>query len=265
VRCALFFVCLSTAGCYCSHERGPGETDAADAPILPDAPSPDGPSPDAPSLDAPGPDVDRCASEVSIAVRVEPVTADPTFCEGTRFEGVMVLGVEPAPADEGIRIHADFCPARGADCRCDVVVSNVGADLADLVLMPREGNTFEIAPTVLAVTTTPTCECLGCPCSFALVFAASSGLLTVPGPAGTGELALSTGAETCAAPSACESAAWRLHGSSLGIETDVPAGEDRDLGVVHLRSLRDVDLFAPCAACATCGSPEGSWAAWVRH
>lgn len=34
---------------------------------------------------------------------------------------------------------------------------------------------------------------------------------------------------------------------------------------VHVRSIRDVDIFGLCAACASCGSPEASWVAWVRH
>lgn len=268
------------AGCYLRHERPGGVRPTVDGgrpldatPRFDVALRSDGSTrldsslpPDAgTALDAP-PRLDgpTCGSSRGVVVRVEPVTADRARCDVTRADGVAVYGVDSAPLDDGIRVHADFCPFVDADCRCDIVVQNVGADLADLVLIPRDGLIVDVGPTYLSVQQVPTCECLGCPCSLALVLQAADGLLDVP-PFASPELDLSAGALVCPEPAACVSATWWLHAASLGVELDVPVGEDRDLGIVHVRSVRDVDIFAPCAACASCGSPQASWVAWVRH
>ncbi len=76
-------------------------------------------------------------------------------------------------------MHADFCPSADADCSCDIVVTDVGADLADQVLIPNTNLTIDIAERSLQITTTPSCECLGCPCSYSLVLDATEGLLSL--------------------------------------------------------------------------------------
>jgi hypothetical protein len=252
-------LCALLGGCYLSHARearpdGGALADAGDsgvdARIMPDATTPlDGGS---------------CSRGGGVVVRVEAITADVARCAVSHAEGVQVLGVERAPADDGIRIHADLCPGMDADCRCDVVIANVGVDLADLVLMPSAGNTLDLAPNYVSIAQTPTCECLGCPCGMELVFEAADALIE-PSPHPSTELVFSAGALVCPEPAACVSATWALHAASMGVESDVPAGEQRDLGIVHVRSVRDVDIFGPCAACATCGSRRASWVAWVRH
>ena len=62
---------------------------------------------------------------------------------------------------------------------------------------------------------------------------------------------------------------YRRDGNAFFVTTasNQRAGETRTLPgeVVHVRSVRDVDIYGPCLRCATCGSPQGAWAAWVRH
>lgn len=257
IALALFF-----SGCYASYLHEPDGT--FDGGTLRDG-SVDAPR-DAPiGIDAPRPeDAGTCPGYTGVVVRVEPVTADVMRCTVAHAEGVQVLGVDAAPADYGVRIHTDLCPGADADCRCDFVVGNVGVGLADLLLMPAAGNTFDVGFNYLAVRQVPTCECLGCPCAMSLVLEAADGLLESAG-AFSSEFTLSAGAQICPEPAACVSATWALHAQALGTETDIPAGEQRELGIVHVQSVRDVDIFGPCAACATCGSPQASWVAWVRH
>ena len=269
---------LLLAGCYLSH---PLDVDAG-SPSSPDAmvsrldatisrrdatishrdagvPRDDGGAP----TDAARVDASTCpGSTLGVEVRVEPITSLPGRCDGSHAEGVGVYGVEPAPADDGIRIHADYCPDADDDCRCDLVVANVGTDLAAAMLIPAGGLTLDVGPTSLRVTTVPTCECLGCPCSYALVLDAADALLS----AAPAELELSQGGLVCPEPAPCTSATWRLRAASAGDVVEIPVGEDRDVaGIVHVRSVRDVDVYGPCAACGTCGELRSSWVAWIRH
>lgn len=253
---------VTVSGCYASHlredESGPdggvfadaGDSGVRDASFSRDAIAP---------LDS-----GSCAGGGGVVVRVEAITDDPMRCAPSHAEGVQVLGVEAAPGDDGIRIHADLCPGADADCRCDFVVANVGVDLVEMILMPAAGNTFDIGPNYLAVGQVPTCECLGCPCAMALVLEAADSLIESPGRFGS-EFALSPGPVVCPAPSACVSGTWMLHAQAFGVEADIPQGGQEALGIVNVRSVRDVDVFGPCAACATCGSNRASWVAWVRH
>jgi hypothetical protein len=251
------------AGCYLSHPSVPLDAPgrgARDAGRL-DAPRPDAP---VPLPDVPAVDGGLCTAAPPLTVTIQPVTLDAARCELTHAEGVAVYGVEPSLWSNGLRIHADLCPDADADCRCDYVLSNVGTDLVDRVLIPREGLILDVGPNYFFLSQLPTCECLGCPCATALVIHAASGFFEHPSlvPA---ELGLSRGAELCAAPSACETGSWALHGNFQGIEGDAWPGSDAELGILHLRDVSEVQVFGPCAACATCGQLTASWIAWVRH
>ena len=133
VRTLLFITLLS--GCYVSHLRddagapyGGTVRDAGDASVPRDAPL---------RVDAfPLPDAGSCGGGGGVVVRVEPVTRETMRCFVGHAEGVAVLGVDAAPDDFGIRIHADLCPDADADCRCDFVVANVGIGLEKPTLRP---------------------------------------------------------------------------------------------------------------------------------
>lgn len=263
---------LVLAGCYLSHSDSSGPTPArpdasiprADAAMDARVPRDDGGVrvDDAGRVDAAS-DASACpGSALGVEVRVEPVSSMPGACDATHVVGVAIDRVEPAPADRGIRIHADYCPDADADCRCDLVVANVGTDLADRVLVPSAGLTVDLGSTWLHVTTVPTCECLGCPCSYELVLDAEDALL---GP-GSPELQIEQGGLVCPSSATCSSPTWTIRASSAGDSVEIPAGTDGVVaGIVNVRSVRDVDIFGPCAACAGCGSPEASWVAWIRH
>jgi hypothetical protein len=211
---------------------------------------------------------DLCArSEVSVGVRVEPVTTDAARCMVTHVDGATLIGVDAAPSDDGLRFHFDFCPNADADCRCDVVVTHVGSDIAS-TLGPASGLTVALSTSpgffplaYLSITKVPTCQCDACPCSEPLYFYAASGPPTsardVPAP-----MAFSEGAIVC--PDNCSpGGSWMLHARSDTGETDVPGGAQREIGSIHVRSVHDVQVFGPCADCAFCGTHVGAWAAWV--
>lgn len=266
------FCAFSLAGCL-AHERPEDSADAghivlvdtsleaydasADAFLAPDAPRPG-------DADA-GP---ACSSDLVVSVRVEPVTADVARCVFGHAEGASLTGVDPAPSDSGIRIHLDLCPAADADCRCDVVVTNVGTDIA-AALGPDANVVVDLAPgeaffpgAFLAITKTPTCMCDGCGCSEPIYLYAANATPdfapSVPAP-----MTFSTGAEVCPARDCSFGGSWMLHARGDIGELDVPGGADRDVGAVHVRSVRDIEVFEPCAACAGCDTPVGAWIAWV--
>lgn len=262
---------FSIAGCL-AHERPEELTDAGHV-VFGDTwvESSDGARPpDAwlpPDVDA-GPPVACAASDLSVGVRIEPVTTDVARCMFTHVDGAFLTGVDMAPADDGIRIHFDLCPAADADCRCDVVVTNVGTDIAS-TLAPDSNVTIDVSPgegffpgAFLAITKIPTCECDGCGCSEPLYLYAANGppdfARMVPAP-----MVFSQGAVVCPMTDCTFGGSWMLHARGDGGETDVPGGTQRDVGSVHVRSIRDVEVFAPCAACAACGTPVGAWIAWV--
>jgi hypothetical protein len=203
----------------------------------------------------------------SVGVRVVPVTTDTARCAVHHAEGVSLLAIDAAPADDGITLHFDLCPGADADCRCDVVVTSVGADIAS-TLAPTTNLTLELSAgegfspgAVVSITKVPTCECHGCGCSEPLyLFAATlppDGLV-VPMP-----MTFSQGAAVCPMSDCTFGGSWRLHARGDAGEADVPGGTDRDLGSVHVRSVRDVEVFQPCAACAECDTPIAAWVAWV--
>src|SRR5687768_6987153 len=84
VRFVLLASSLLVAGCYCSHERAPVVTDAGrdagGSDAGPDTTPVD--SPDTPRPDAPRADGGRCVTEVGVGVYVDPVTTEPSFCDG---------------------------------------------------------------------------------------------------------------------------------------------------------------------------------------
>ncbi|MFN7700862.1 MAG: hypothetical protein ACK5U8_23410 [Deltaproteobacteria bacterium] len=141
---ALAFACsvplFLAAGCL-SHER----TDPADAGAAVDARSlADTATPDAASVvdvgaraDAPrtcGPD-DRW-----VTVGVEPVTSDVANCAPIRIEGADLRAITAVPEEDGVRLHFDFCPTADADCRCDVVLTNVGTETVVRTNCTPDGN-----------------------------------------------------------------------------------------------------------------------------
>ncbi len=257
-------------GCWAAHEAlgpAPLAVDASfvrDAGSLPPREDAGAPPPDT-GTDAfadPGP----CGLDAPmIAVRIEPVTLDADRCRVTHVDLITVSGIEAAPED-GIRIHADFCPSADADCRCDLVVTHVGSDLAErfafdpfstlsLDVQPGED---EIGAVFVSVRQAPRCRCDGCACSLSFAFYAA----TAPpdlAPALPPELTFGIGAEVCP-NDGCVSGAWLLR-TPWG--TDLAQGMETGEGPIHVRSARNVDIVAACAACAGCGSPRASWVAWV--
>ncbi|MFO0683711.1 MAG: hypothetical protein U0234_16755 [Sandaracinus sp.] len=255
-----------TAGCL-AHERPAPEPTADAGSVVRDAAAPV----DAGALaDAPRA-ADAAAScvqdETSVGVRIEAVTAETSRCVFTHAEGASLWGVDPAPADHGIRIHLDLCPAADADCRCDVVVSNVGEDVAStlgpdaaVTIDLEEGSGF-VGP-FLSITKVPSCTCDFCGCALPTYLYAGSvrpdAAPSVPYP-----LVFSRGAEVCPMQDCTFAGSSALHVHSDVSDIDVRGGETRDTGVVHVRALRDVEIYAPCAACAGCDVPVGAWIAWV--
>lgn len=261
----LCLTALAASGCL-SHERG----DDASVPLDATLPLDVGADAREPSPDTWAPDgALRCGpDERWVTVRVEPVTSDVARCEVTHVEDASLTGVEPSPADDGLRLRFDFCPSADADCRCDVVVSNVGteraADLAPLAsaIVDLQVGEGPMSSPSLTVQRRAVCDCLGCPCSYPLHFHAGSGM-TFPGASVAPGLSFSTGAAVCE-PSGCDfGGSSALHVVADTGEGDVAAGATLDLGAFHVRSVRDVEVLAPCAACAGCASPYGAWLAWV--
>jgi hypothetical protein len=259
---------ISSPGCL-SHERDDAGTDAASSDAAPsaDAASADAVvSPDAPRLDAGpracGPD-DRW-----VEVRVEPITLDVARCDVTHVMDATLIAVEPAPDVDGVRVRFDFCPAADADCRCDVILTNVGTDVAS-ELTPLSSVTVDLhagadpmSGPYLVVQKVPSCECLGCGCALPLHLYAGSGL---PGstPGLRDAVALSLGDELCPATDCTFGGSRRLLAMSQGVAAQIPGGATADLGATRVRSVRDLEVLAPCAACAGCGQPYGAWIAWV--
>ena len=251
----------SAPGCLAHERPEPGPNDAA---VLVDAASVDaGMAGDAAPPDAWA----ECVwDDTSIGVRIEAVTADTARCVFTHADGASLWGVDADPVEQGIRLHFDLCPAADADCRCDVVVSHVGADLASAlgpepsVTIDLEEGTDFTGPFV-AITKTPTCECVGCGCALPLYFYAASAnpdaAPSVPAP-----LAFSLGAPVCPMRDCSFGGSYALHARADG-DVEVRGAETRDLGAVHVRAVRDVEVYEPCAACAGCATPIGAWAAWV--
>jgi len=262
---ALCLATLATPGCL-SHERGDDASVREDATLVLDA----GTDASEPGSDARAPDgATLCAPEERwVTVRVEAVTSDVARCDVRHVENASLMAVEASPADDGLRLRFDFCPAADADCRCDVVVSNVGTEraaditpLASAIVDLQVGDGPMLAPSI-TVQRTAVCDCLGCPCSYSLHFHAASGM-TFPGASVAPGLSFSSGAAVCE-PSGCEfGGTSALHVVADTGEGDVAAGTTLDLGAFHVRSVRDVEVLAPCAACAGCASPYGAWLAWV--
>ncbi len=253
---------LLTSGCL-THER----TDPADAGTVADASAPDAAPDDAArTVDAAqtcGPD------ERWVAVRVEPVTAEVANCDATHVEGADLREIVAVPEEDGIRLRFDFCPTADADCRCDVVLTNVGADVASQLapLYPvdvdlRAGDQPMAGP-YLSVRKTPMCECLGCGCSLPLYLHAASAMPSAAEALPPG-MSLSEGAAVCPAEACSFGGSSWLHVTTEGAQSDVHGGETQDLGGTRDRSVRDVEILAPCAACAGCASPYGAWIAWAQ-
>lgn len=257
-------------GCYLDHGRGDSlaaPLDAAtvhprDAGSVVTVDAPPSLVPDAPLVL----DAAMCAlSDRAVEVRVEPVTMDVARCAVTHVDAMRVYALEPAPEDDGIRVRADFCPAVDADCRCDIVISNVGTDVApsellatSLSLDVRAGS----GPgTFVSIAEMPRCRCDGCACSLAIVLYAAD---TTPemAPFVPREVSFAQGGEVCP-NEGCVSGTWNVAVAFPSASFDVPAGTTRVDGAIHARSVRDVDIFAPCAACAGCGVAHGSWVAWA--
>jgi len=204
----------------------------------------------------------------SVGVRVVPVGTDAALCAVTHVEGASLLGIDASPADDGITLHLDFCPTADNLCRCDVVVTNVGQDIA-ATLGPATNLTIDLSAgegfhpgAFLAITKIPSCECNGCGCSEPLYLYAAS-LAPDVAPTPPAPMTFSQGAAVCPVGDCSFGGSWMLHARGDAGEADVPGGTDHDIGSVHVRSVRDIEVFAPCAACAECDSPIGAWVAWV--
>ncbi len=257
---------LALPGCYLAHGLGGGAPRdsgvvAIDGPLAPDAfvardASP--PMPDVASTCAPrGP---------GVAVRVEPVTTETSVCLANHVEGMRVDGIEPAPDDLGVRIHADFCPGRDLDCRCDIVISNIGADVAPTELLLTE-LTLDLNPgtglgTFISITQMPRCRCDGCTCSLELVLYAGD-LEPTSAPFMPRELSFARGTELCP-DLGCISGTWALAVGPPESDIELREGDTATSGVIHVRSVRDLDIFGPCAACGMCGTLHGGWVAWAQ-
>lgn len=253
----------SGSGCFASHGLGDVRLDAGaevrDAAAARDA----GAQPDAP----PALDGGMCtAGDRAVAVRIEPITADEGRCRVTHVEGIAITAVEPAPADDGIRLRADFCPDADADCRCDVVIANVGTDVAPSVLpsglltLDVRAGSDPFGGAFVSIQQSPRCRCDGCACSLSLVLYAAD-VDPDMAPSLPPELAFARGSEVCP-DMGCTSGTWNVAVRYPGGTLEVPQGSERADGAIHVRSVRDVDVFAPCAACAFCGTAHGSWIAW---
>jgi hypothetical protein len=203
--------------------------------------------------------------ERAVTVRIEPLTSDTDRCAVLHVDGIRVNALEAVPEEDGIRLHADFCPDADADCRCDIVIGNVGVDVApsevlvaSLTLDVRQG----AGPgTFVALQEAPRCRCDGCPCSLALVLYAAD-IDPDFAPSLPPELNVTRGSPVCP-DLGCVSGSWRLAIEAGDTRIDVPEGTDWNEGSVHVRAIRDEDVFAPCAACAGCNTPHASWVAWA--
>lgn len=197
---------------------------------------------------------------------VEPVTADTSACERSHVDGAALLGVDAEPASRGIRVHFDFCPGSGADCRCDVVVGDIGVDVAaelapdpsvvvDLTMIPWPR--YDIGE-FIAITRTPTCTCATCACGEPLYLFAGYGFSHTGAPA----LArLGEGAEICPATPCTYGGLWNLHVATAQGEIDVPYGETRTLGAVRARAVSDVTIRSLCSS-GPGDATFGSFALW---
>jgi hypothetical protein len=146
-------------------------------------------------------------------------------------------------------------------------VTNVGTDIAG-TLGPATGLSVALQAGMgffpsayLSITKIPTCQCDGCGCSEPLYLYAANGppasARDVPAP-----MTFTEGALVC--PDGCApGGSWMLHARGDAGEMDVPGGAQRDIGSVHARSVHDVQVVDPCAACAFCGMHVGAWIAWV--
>lgn len=207
--------------------------------------------------------------ETWIGVRVEAITADTARCDARYIEAAALTGVSAEPAEDGIRLHFDYCPDADADCRCDVIVTHVGTDVAaevqaqypvDVDLAPGESAAFPNG--FVSIRKQPACACDGCPCSLPLHFYAASAM---PGAERSllPDFSFGQGAEICPAVGCDFGGTTALSVTTEVGPTDVRRGETVSLGATRVRSVHDVEILAPCAACAGCASPYGSWAAWV--
>ena len=264
-------LCAFVAGCL-AHER-PGQLTDAGGTLADTSTEARDVGPPPPMLDAAlvldaGPAPACTLDETSVGVRIEPVTAEVARCAFTHADGATLMGIDGAPADDGIRVHLDLCPLADADCRCDVVVSHVGTDVAS-DLGPVDGVVIDLAQgegffpgAYLSITKVPTCECNGCGCSEPLYLYAASAppdfAQHVPAP-----MTFSNGPTVCPMADCTFGGSSMLHAVGDAGEADIPGGEQRDIGPVHVRTVRDVEVFAPCAACAGCGTPTGAWIAWI--
>jgi len=258
------------AGCSAAHERG--EPGPADASFVDSGASPDS-SLGRDSGTRPDPAIDGgiCSPGAhAVAVRIEPVTSEVDRCRVTHVDDMAIYAVEPAPDDDGIRIRADFCPGADADCRCDLVVANVGTDVAPSVL-PTAGLTLDVMPgsgfvgsgIFVSIQEAPRCRCDGCACSLALVLYAAD---TTPetAPHVPPEVSFARGGEVCPEGEPLGAGTWNVAVVLPSGAVDVPAGTERAFGAIRVRGIRDVDVFAPFAACAGCATPHGSWIAWAE-
>jgi hypothetical protein len=253
----VFLIAILASGCYLHHESTdvPVRRDAGHA-VIDAGHVVEVDAGHVVEVDAGG----SCDTSGAIAVRVEPITMDRERCDPRHVEGALITGVDATP--NGIRIHADYCPGTDADCRCDLVVTGVGSDLTDAITPATDSVSIDWAETFISIQAMPRCRCDGCACSLWLVFYAASTLLT-PLPFAPPELTFAPGAEICPAPMDCESPKWLLRATTPSETFDVVRGADVVSGAIHVRSVRDVDLFAPCADCALCGTPQGGWVTWA--
>ena len=269
-------VALGVTGCYANHgltgEDDPADRDAgggardagvgpSDAGVRPRDASPrvDSSAPDAGAFDAAVCEPSRTA----IGIELVPASAE-WLCAYGHHEAAAITSVESEPAENGIRLHADFCPtADHGFCPCDIVIANTGPiDLARLPF-PRSNLTIDIDRQYVVVQKTPTCRCDGCGCDFFLAFVAAH---EDPDTARDlpPEIAFTRGSVACPTTSVCDRTdSYRLRLSAWDDGAEIDEGTERTFGAIVVRNVQNAVGLDVCAACADCGAVRGSFMAWV--
>lgn len=212
----------------------------------------------------PGPTVDGGVCElgtIRLWVRVEQIGR--TSCAASHVEGLRIAGIDAEPAENGLRIHADYCPDADADCRCDLVVSNVGVDVVTGLGIVGVRATLDVSDSHLSVHGLDgRCDCPSCGCdTSAFFYAADASPDDAPDrPART---VFSSGAVVCASATRCGSI--DVHYLDVGVDDvgqPVREGDTVMLDGVSIRSIRAPYTTCDCPGCRPGAS--AAWAAWTR-
>lgn len=250
---ALSLALVGGAGCFES------------SPVTADAAVDLGPAGDGGHVDSGGGGASCGGGLGAIRVRMEVLTTTPEVCNALGFDA-MLMGVEPVPLEDGVRLHLDACPLADAECRCDIIIRGIGVDLASLAAFaPTDVHVRHGAGSVL-VERTALCRCIGCECALPLLLYAADGYPNAASNPPTG-IAFASLAETCTSPEpgGCASSRhpismqWRDYSTTELARAD--EGETAPLGTsgAVLRAIRTTNI--------SCGSepapgPNAAWVAW---